>query len=69
MTNTNELKKAIERKGLKNNYLAAQMGVSIGTFSRKLNNKVEFRLSEIKCLWKILELTGEEVNSIFFSQK
>lgn len=67
MTDTNKLKKAIERRGLKNNYLASQMGVSVETFSRKVNGKSQFKDYEIKFLWQILGLTAEEMNSIFFA--
>ena len=66
MTNTNELKAAIMRKGLTIKSLAAQMGISTGTLSRKINGKREFRASEMLILAEVLGLTGEEINYIFF---
>ena len=45
-----------------------QLGMTSATFNYKLNNKTEFKASEIKKLAKILHLTVEEVFDIFFAE-
>lgn len=67
MTNTELLKKSIEERGFVNKYIAAKMGVTVETFSRKVNGKSQFKDTEIRCIKEILDLTGEEVNAIFFA--
>ncbi|MEA4831601.1 MAG: helix-turn-helix transcriptional regulator [Oscillospiraceae bacterium] len=67
MTNTLKLKAAIAESGMNQEQIAEALGVSVVTFSYKLNNKHEFRASEIMKLCKILHIT--EVNTIFFAQE
>ena len=47
---------------------AEAMGLSSVSVSDKLNNKTEFKASEIKKLAMILKLTVEEVFDIFFAE-
>ncbi len=68
MTNTAKLKAKIVEKGLLQEAVAMQLGITSGTFNYKLNNKTEFKASEIKKLSNILKLTIEEFYSIFFAE-
>jgi transcriptional regulator with XRE-family HTH domain len=68
MTNTAKLKAKIAELGLLQEAVAMQLGMTSATFNYKLNNKTEFKASEIKKLAKILHLTVEEVFDIFFAE-
>lgn len=68
MTNTAKLKAKIIEAGLVQDVVAAQLGMTSATFNYKLNNKTEFKASEIKKLAMILKLTVEEVFDIFFAE-
>lgn len=67
MTNTNLLKSVIVAKGYTQEQIAELLGLSNATFNYKLNNKTEFKASEIKKLSEFLHLTEEETCSIFFA--
>lgn len=69
MTNTLKLKAVILERGFTQEQIAALLGMTIATFNYKVNNKSEFKASEIKKLSEILNLTAEEVNAIFFADK
>lgn len=67
MTNTEELKKAIDDRGLKLEFICDRMGISYATLRRKINNESEFTASEITNLANLLNLTGDERDHIFFA--
>ncbi|RGD73850.1 helix-turn-helix domain-containing protein [Anaerofustis stercorihominis] len=67
MTNSNELLKIIKNSGLKKGYIAEKMGICLSTFSRKVNNKVEFNTKQISSLCEILHINDDERNKIFFT--
>lgn len=69
MTNTAKLKAKIVEKGMVQEEIALALGMTIATFNYKVNNKREFKASEIKKLSKHLSLTAEEVNTIFFAEE
>lgn len=69
MTNTAKLKAKIVEKGMVQEEIAQALGMTIATFNYKVNNKREFKASEIKKLSEHLSLTAEEVNTIFFADK
>lgn len=69
MTNTAKLKAKIVEKGMVQEEIAQALGMTIATFNYKVNNKSEFKASEIKKLGEILHITAEEVNIIFFADK
>lgn len=64
MTNCEKLKGKIVENGLTQKQLAGMLGITIATFNYKVNNKSEFKASEIKKLASVLHLTDEEVNAI-----
>ena len=67
MTNTLKLKAAIMESGMNQEQIAEMLGMTNATFNYKVNNKSEFKASEIKKLCEVLNIT--EVNVIFFADK
>lgn len=63
MTNTFELEKAIRMKGMTKQQVALSLGLSIQGFLLKLNNKNEFKASEIQLLCNLLDCSKD----IFFA--
>ena len=68
MTNTAKLKAKIIESGLLQEAVAMQLGMTSATFNYKVNNKTEFKATEIKMLVDILHLTKEETFAIFFAE-
>lgn len=69
MTHSAKLKGKIVESGLNQTWIAEQLGITLATFNYKVNNKTEFKASEIKKLAEILHLTTDEVNENFFADK
>ena len=68
MTDTEALKKKMAEHGLKQAYIADRLGLTPYGFANKVNNKTEFKSSEIKLLCEILNITSlREKESIFFN--
>lgn len=68
MTNTKLLKEKINKKGLKNAFIAEKMSLSPYGLALKINDINEFKASEIALLCEILEISGEEMEEIFFAK-
>lgn len=66
MTDTLEIKKIIRMKGFTLDTLSKKIGISRTSLSYKINNIVEFNAQEIKHIQKILELSNEQRDQIFF---
>jgi transcriptional regulator with XRE-family HTH domain len=68
MTDTKRLREKIDQKGLKLKYLAEQLKITPYALALKINNKNEFKPSEIKTLCEVLEIDGlQEKEAIFFA--
>lgn len=68
MTNTEELKKAIERSGMKIGAILQTMNIkSYSTLREKIEGKREFNASEIYKLCEILHLDRDQMERIFFA--
>ncbi len=67
MTNVELLKKKIADSGLKIAYITENLGISYQGFSRKANGETEFKASEISIMRRLLNLTAEETEEIFFA--
>ena len=63
-----ELRASIARAGITNRKLAEQLGLSGQAFYNKIHGDTEFKGSEIKCLARVLNLSMQDVNTIFFDQ-
>ena len=68
MTDTLEIKKIIRMKGFTLDTLSKKIGISRTSLSYKINNIVEFNAKEIKHIQKILELSNEQRDHIFFAE-
>lgn len=66
MVNSNMLKKKIDGSGMKIKYVAAQIGLTPAGFYKKINNKSEFKVSEVLALTRVLGLSSNERDEIFF---
>ena len=68
MTDTAKLKKYIAASGLKQEYIAKQLGLSSYGFARKRDNVSEFLPSEIDQLCELLHINSlDERFAIFFA--
>ena len=68
MTNTSLLEKYIEESGYKKGFIAQQLGISAYAFTLKINNKSEFKASEITILCKLLKISAKDREAIFFAK-
>lgn len=66
MVDTKKLEQMIRKSGLKKGYLAEQLGVSRATFCALLNNRTEFRASQIRTLCEILGIHDDETLRVIF---
>lgn len=63
-----KLKGKLREKGKSYREMSELLGITQGTFSKKINGERQFYLDEIKMMIKILEITDVmEINFIFFS--
>lgn len=69
MTNTVELKDAINVSGYKMDYLAKELGITRQAFSMKVNNQTSFKAEEMFRLAELLELGDIRKKAIFFNTK
>lgn len=68
MTNKDLLERAIQAKGLKKAFLAEQIGLTPAGFCNCLNNRAEFKASQISALCDLLGITDlAEKEAIFFA--
>lgn len=58
MTDTLELEMAMKKKGYTKKYVASKLGLTQQGFLLKLNNKTEFKASEISKLCKLLDVNA-----------
>ena len=70
MTDSEALRKLIESKGLKMKYVADYLGLSAYGLQLKVDNRQEFKTSEVAALWELLEINSLMTNEkIFFAKK
>lgn len=67
MVNTRKLKAKMTERAETNQSMAQKLSMSMSTYSQKLNDKIPFSVWEANSISKILSLTLEEKNSIFFA--
>lgn len=66
---TAKINKVIEQSGLKKKRIASELGITSVSFSQKLRGTVEFKVSEVYKLCKILDMPVDLMVEIFFTQK
>lgn len=70
MTDTIRLKEIIKNRGLKMKYVAEYLGLSPYGFQLKVENKQEFKTSEVAALCDLLAIEDlDEKERIFFAEK
>ena len=70
LTDSDALKKLIKSRGLKLKYVADYLGLTSYGFALKLNNKQEFKTSEVAALCEVLEIKSlKEKEALFFKLK
>ena len=67
MTDTKRFKATLVLKGYTLEDLAHEMSMSTATLSYKINNIRQFKVAEIQAIKKILNLSVEERDAIFFA--
>lgn len=67
MTNTALLEDYIAKSGYKKSYLASKIGITSYALALKINNKSEFKASEIDILCDLLGIDNEERMAVFFA--
>ena len=67
MTDTLKLRQRIKEAGYRLGYVAEVLGISQYTLQKKLDNDSEFKISEVDALSKLLGLTPQEKNALFFA--
>ena len=68
MTNTALLNEYIEKSGYKKGFLAKALGITSYSLSNKINNKSEFKGSEIDLMCKLLNINVNNRMRIFFAK-
>ena len=68
MTNTSLLEQYIEKSGYKKSYIAEQLCLTAYGFALKVNNKSEFKASEMSILCKLLKISAKDKEAIFFAK-
>lgn len=69
MTNTNLLNERIDASGLKRGFIAEQLELSAYGLLKKINGENEFKVSEVVKLCRILNISDEDRDRIFFDPK
>ena len=67
MTDTIKFKMALVKNQMTMHDLADEIGLSTTSLSYKVNNKIEFRSSEIIAIQNVLKLSNVERDEIFFA--
>lgn len=68
MTNTTLLEDYIKRSGYKKSYIAEQLNLTPYGLNLKINNKSEFKASEMATLCQILKINAKDKDAIFFAK-
>lgn len=67
VTNTELLRKKIDGSGLKKSYIASQLDMTSQGLYKKLKDGSDWTFSQVMIIKRLLHLTDEEVNLIFFN--
>lgn len=67
MTNTSLLEQYIVKSGYRKAFIAKQLGISAYGLALKINNKSEFKASEMAILCELLKISAKDKEAIFFA--
>ena len=62
------LKKEIQRANMTYSNMAEKLGITRSAFSKKMSGVNDFKASQTWAIKKILNLSGEKAEQIFFTQ-
>ncbi len=68
MTDVESLKRLMKENGKSQTELSAELGISDQRLANKLNNREEFRASEIQKLIRIFNMNAKQTDHIFFDE-
>jgi transcriptional regulator with XRE-family HTH domain len=69
MTDSAALRQLVEDKGIRYKYLAKKLGITPYGLALKINNKNDFKISEVVTLCELLGITSlRERDRIFFAK-
>ena len=69
MTDTTKLRMLIEESGLKYKYIAERLGITTYGLQKKIENKTQFKATEMKILCEILNINSlKKKEDIFFAK-
>lgn len=70
VTNSKMLRELIDKKGFKLKFIAEKLGLSPYGLQLKIDNKQEFKTSEVAVLCEVLEINSlKKKEEIFFAQQ
>ena len=67
MTDSKKLEKIIKDSGYKKGFIAEQVGLSRAGLCNCINNRAEFKASQINALCELLSIDTGQRNAIFFA--
>lgn len=68
MTNSALLEQYIKKSGYRKKFIADALSITPYGFALKINNKSEFKASEISILCRLLKITARDKEAIFFAK-
>lgn len=68
MTDSQKLNDLINESGISFTAICAKMGITRRSLYNKVNGRTDFKVSELNALQRILHMTAEERDSIFFNE-
>lgn len=69
MTNTQLFKSYLVLRGITIQELSEMVDIPTSTLSNKINNKNDFKTSEVDAIAKKLDLTQEQIMEVFFAKE
>ena len=67
--NYSKLLGRMRERGVTQERLATEIGITEATLSAKLNNKFNFKADEIDSICRVLDISNEEIGEYFFAPK
>lgn len=69
MVDTIKLSDSLKKSGLKNCYISKKLKITDNSLSNKINNRTEFKPSELTALQGLLNLSNDQFFEIFFAKE
>lgn len=66
---TNGIKAKLKEYGFTMHHIAIYLGICDNSVSQKINNKTEFKASEISKMSDLLDIRAGDIGKYFFAQK